>query len=197
MTPDDSIRPFGEDDSSWAADADRTLSISGLGLEDEVIDFEDDGLDATVVASVEAVSLEEPSAMALDDSTDAEDSAAVPDTSTIAALLAHVEQLEQQQREDHRQLHTNGFALSTLQTEVQRLAASASVAPAAPSPAKPADTAVFARDAASSHPAALSWSVIASTSSPARRASATSSVGVLVPSEQLVWVCRSILTPRG
>src|SRR4051794_25814717 len=50
--------------------------------------------------------------------------------------------------------------------------------------------------AASSQPAAVSWSVSATTSSPAATASRTSSRGELVPSERLEWVWRSIRTRR-
>ena len=45
---------------------------------------------------------------------------------------------------------------------------------------------------ASSQPAVESWSVIATVPSPAATAACTSSVGVSVPSETLLWVCRSI-----
>src|SRR5690349_16404615 len=46
--------------------------------------------------------------------------------------------------------------------------------------------------AASPQPPVVSWSVIASTSTPARWAAATSSAGESVPSEAVEWVCRSI-----
>ena len=46
--------------------------------------------------------------------------------------------------------------------------------------------------AASAQPPVVSWSVIASTSTPARCAAATSSPGESVPSDAVEWVCRSM-----
>src|SRR3990170_9071444 len=46
---------------------------------------------------------------------------------------------------------------------------------------------------ASAHPRVVSWSVSATTSSPASAAAATSSAGVSVPSEAELWVCRSAI----
>ena len=51
-----------------------------------------------------------------------------------------------------------------------------------------------AASCASSHPTVVSWSVSATTSSPAFFAFSTSSVGVSVPSERLEWVWRSMFT---
>ncbi len=51
--------------------------------------------------------------------------------------------------------------------------------------------------AAAAWPATVSWSVRATTSSPAARAAVTSSAGESVPSEAVEWVCRSMSTPPG
>src|SRR5580693_1498397 len=45
--------------------------------------------------------------------------------------------------------------------------------------------------AASACPATVSWSVSATTSSPAATARVITSAGVVVPSETLLWLCRS------
>src|SRR3977135_2180484 len=46
--------------------------------------------------------------------------------------------------------------------------------------------------AGSPQPAVVSWSVIATTSRPARAAASTRPAGVSVPSEAVEWVCRSM-----
>src|SRR4051794_26911980 len=47
---------------------------------------------------------------------------------------------------------------------------------------------------ASAQPPVVSWSVSATTSSPAARALRTNSAGASVPSEAVLWVCRSMRT---
>src|ERR1700760_3021787 len=47
---------------------------------------------------------------------------------------------------------------------------------------------------ASSKPAMVSWSVSANTSTPAAAARSTSSAGRKAPSEQVEWVCKSMLS---
>ncbi|KAI0026343.1 hypothetical protein K488DRAFT_92804, partial [Vararia minispora EC-137] len=63
----------------------------------------------------------------------------------MSKVLARLEQLELQQREDHRQLQSAGFTLATLQSELRRLASPTSAAPAHVSTHAPKR----ARDAAS------------------------------------------------
>ena len=58
---------------------------------------------------------------------------------------------------------------------------------------RPAGRAASAAD----QPAVVSWSVSATTSSPAPRAVASSSAGLSVPSDTEEWVCRSIRITRS
>ncbi|KAI0026476.1 hypothetical protein K488DRAFT_92507, partial [Vararia minispora EC-137] len=125
-------------EQSWASEVDRHFPITNGGLDDDIVDFDDDGLDdpapggsgaaETVLVSDAraAVASEMPAAAASGASVRGN----MDDAAMFAKVIARLEQLELQQREDHRQLQTAGFTLATLQSEVKRIASS----PTCPTP---------------------------------------------------------------